>query len=202
VRRAVSVLGSKCLNPIPRLPDALKSMRRLDKGSEIAYSFPPPCWKSNPARYSPQRSTKSAQRLSNTIWTENAMAEHVNARDNQVDRRTMIVGPGMAFTGEIASCDRLIVEGSIDASLPKCQHVIIEETGLFNGHASTDNADVHGRFQGELVVRKRLLIRAGGHVSGNITYGEIEIESGGTISGTIEVVGAANPVSLPFPMSA
>src|SRR5438477_6514006 len=51
-------------------------------------------------------------------WTENAMAEHVNARDNQVDRRTMIVGPGMAFTGEIASCDRLIVEGSIDANYP------------------------------------------------------------------------------------
>ena len=112
-------------------------------------------------------------------WTENAMAEHVNARDNQVDRRTMIVGPGMAFTGEIASCDRLIVEGSIDASLPKCQHVIIEGTGLFNGHASTDNADVHGRFQGELVVRKRLLIRAGGHVSGNITYGEIESSRAG-----------------------
>src|SRR5437588_2709067 len=98
-------------------------------------------------------------------WTENAMAEHVNARDNQVDRRTMIVGPGMAFTGEITSCDRLIVEGSIDASLSKCQYVIIAETGLFNGHASTDNADVHGRFQGELVVGKRLLIRAGGHVS-------------------------------------
>src|SRR5213082_1938622 len=95
---------------------------------------------------------------------EGAMAQHVTARDNQVDRRTMIVGPGMAFTGEIASCDRLIVEGSIDASLPKCQHVIIAETGLFNRHASTDNADVHGRFQGELVVRRRLLIRAGGHV--------------------------------------
>src|SRR5438477_11570038 len=66
VRRAVSVLGSKCLNPIRRLPDVLKSMR-LDKGSEIAYSFPPPCWKSNPASYSAQLSTKSAQRLSNTI---------------------------------------------------------------------------------------------------------------------------------------
>ena len=203
MRRAVSVLGSKCLNPIRRLPDALKSIR-LDKDSEIAYSFPPPCWKSQPGKI---LSTALDEIGSKTLqhhrtWTENAMAEHVNARDNQVDRRTMIVGPGMAFTGEIASCDRLIVEGSIDASLPKCQHVIIAETGLFNGHASTDNADVHGRFQGELVVRKRLLIRAGGHVSGNITYGEIEIESGGTISGTIEVVGAANPVSLPFPMSA
>jgi hypothetical protein len=45
---------------------------------------------------------------------------------------------------------------------------------------------VRGRFRGELVVRKRLLIRAGGHVSGTITYGEVEIESGGKISGAIQ----------------
>jgi cytoskeletal protein CcmA (bactofilin family) len=133
------------------------------------------------------------------------MAEQVDGRkgrDNEVDRRTMIVGPGMAFAGEIGSCDRLIVEGSIDAALPKCQHVIIAETGIFEGHASTENADVHGRFEGELVVRKRLLIRAGGRVSGKIVYGEIEIESGGAISGTIEVAQAAKPISIPLPLSA
>src|SRR6266576_4530529 len=83
VRRAVSVLGSKCLNPIRRLPDALKSMR-LDKSSEIAYSLPPPCWKSNPARYSTtaldEIGSKTLQH--HITWTENAMAEHVNARDN------------------------------------------------------------------------------------------------------------------------
>ena len=130
------------------------------------------------------------------------MAEHVSARGNEVDRRTMIVGPGMSFSGEIASCDRLIIEGSITATVPKCQHVIIAETGVFSGHASTDNADVRGRFEGELVVRKRLLIRAGGHVSGNITYGEIEIESGGGISGTIERSEHSNPVSMVLPLSA
>jgi cytoskeletal protein CcmA (bactofilin family) len=114
----------------------------------------------------------------------------------------MIVGPGMSFKGEITSCDRLIVEGSITATLPKCQHVIIAETGVFSGHASTDNADVRGHFNGELVVRKRLLIRAGGQVSGNITYGEIEIESGGTISGTIDKTENSNPVSMRLPLSA
>jgi len=130
------------------------------------------------------------------------MAEHVSARGNEVDRRTMIVGPGMTFSGEIASCDRLIIEGSISATLPKCQHVIIAETGVFSGHASTDNADVRGRFDGELFVRKRLLIRGGGHVSGKITYGEIEIESGGGISGTIEKSEHSNPVSMVLPLSA
>jgi len=130
------------------------------------------------------------------------MAERATARGNEIDRRTMIVGPGMSFSGEIGSCDRLIVEGSITATLPKCQHVIIAETGVFSGHASTDNADVRGRFDGELVVRKRLLIRAGGHVSGNVTYGEVEIEAGGGISGTIEKSENSNPVSMVLPLSA
>ena len=31
------------------------------------------------------------------------MAEQVNAGHNEVDRRTMILGPEMAFTGEIGS---------------------------------------------------------------------------------------------------
>jgi cytoskeletal protein CcmA (bactofilin family) len=141
-------------------------------------------------------------RLSIRNLQEHTMAEQAIARGNEVDRRTMIVGPGMSFKGEITSCDRLIVEGSITATLPKCQHVIIAETGVFNGHASTDNADVRGRFDGELVVRKRLLIRAGAHVSGNITYGEIEIESGGGISGTIEKSESSKPVSMMLPLSA
>ena len=72
-------------------------------------------------------------------------------------------------------------------------------------HPNSDHplyADVHGRFEGELVVSKRLLIRAGGHVSGQITYGEIEIESGGAISGAIESAALTKQVSMPFPMSA
>src|SRR5207244_12176347 len=92
----------------------------------------------------------------------------------------------------VTSGERSIVEGTIEARLQKCQHVIIAETGVFNGHASTENADVRGHFEGELVVRKRLLIRAGGHVSGTITYGEIEIESGGKITGGIEEIVPGN----------
>jgi cytoskeletal protein CcmA (bactofilin family) len=105
--------------------------------------------------------------------------------DYQVDVRTLIVGSELSLSGEITSCSRLIVEGTVAAQLDKCQHVIIAETGIFKGDATTDNADVYGCFEGNLVVRKRLLIRATGRVSGSITYSEIEIECGGEISGTI-----------------
>jgi cytoskeletal protein CcmA (bactofilin family) len=121
--------------------------------------------------------------------------EPQHERNNEVDRRTLVIGQGIALSGEVASCDRLVVEGGIKAKLQNCQNVIISETGVFEGHASTENADVRGRFDGELSVRKRLMIRAGGHVSGAITYGELEIESGGKISGTIQEFAAADVVS-------
>jgi cytoskeletal protein CcmA (bactofilin family) len=121
----------------------------------------------------------------------------VGRSGSEIDRGTLLVGQGISFSGEVSSCDRLIVEGTIQAKLQKCQHIIIAETGIFNGEASTENADVRGRFEGELVVRKRLLIRAGGQVSGKISYREIEIEAGGKISGGIEELGAPD-LTLPL----
>ena len=107
----------------------------------------------------------------------------------QVDIRTMVVGSGTSFSGEITSCNRLIVEGTVEAKLDNCKDVLINEGGLFKGESATENADIHGAFEGDLVVRKRLLVRSTGRVSGMITYGEIEIERGGKISGIIQASG-------------
>src|SRR5207248_8713468 len=123
-------------------------------------------------------------------------------RGNEVDVRTMIVGPGTAFSGEITSCNRLIVQGTIDAKLDNCQHVVIDESGVFRGASSTDNVDVRGSFDGVLVVRKRLLIRATGRVSGTVTYAEIEIEPGGKITGTVNMYGESTVPVSPRPPAA
>jgi cytoskeletal protein CcmA (bactofilin family) len=113
--------------------------------------------------------------------------QSVGSRDDEVDARTLIVGREISFSGDVAACDQLVVEGTIEVNLKNCQNMIIAETGIFRGNGSTENADIRGRIEGDLVVYKRLLIRASGHVSGTITYGEIEIEAGGRISGTIQV---------------
>ena len=105
---------------------------------------------------------------------------------DEADLRTLIIGPGVSVSGEITSCNRLIVQGKIEAKLADCPNVIIKEGGVFKGESSTEEADVHGSFEGNLIVSKRLLIRATGRVSGTIAYGEIEIERGGKISGEIK----------------
>lgn len=111
------------------------------------------------------------------------------SRADQTERRTMVVGREISLSGDIRSCDRLLVEGTVEATLHGCREIDIAETGLFKGNASIEQAEVRGQFEGELVVSKRLLIRSTGHVSGTISYGEIEIERGGKVSGVIQEAG-------------
>ena len=111
---------------------------------------------------------------------------------NQIEARTLVVGAGMSVSGTITSCDRLVAEGTVDAKLDGCQQVVVADTGVFRGNVSTDHADVHGRFEGELVVKKHLLVRATGQVSGTVSFGEIEIERGGKIAGNVKPHDAAS----------
>ena len=110
-------------------------------------------------------------------------------RSREADSRKLIVGREITLSGEIKSCDQLVVEGSVEANLQNSREMDIAESGLFKGSASIEEAEVRGRFEGNLTVRKRLLIRATGRVSGTIRYGQIEIECGGQISGDIQAQG-------------
>jgi cytoskeletal protein CcmA (bactofilin family) len=102
------------------------------------------------------------------------------------EMRRLSVGREITLSGEINSCDKLFIEGSVEANLNNCRDVDIAESGLFKGSASIDEAEVRGRFEGNLTVRKRLLIKSTGRVSGTIRYGQIEIECGGQISGDVQ----------------
>ncbi len=105
-------------------------------------------------------------------------------RDAEI--RKLIVGREISLSGEITACDRLVVEGSVEANLANCRDIDIAESGLFKGSASIDDAEIRGRFEGTLNVRRRLLIRASGKVIGTVRYGQIEIECGGQISGDVQ----------------
>ncbi len=120
-------------------------------------------------------------------------------RRSEAGLRQLTVGREISLSGEIASCDTLIVEGSVEANLQNCRDVDIAETGLFKGSAEIDNADVRGTFEGNLIVRKRLLIRSGGVVSGTIRYGQIEIELGGQIAGDVQSTPSAGDVIAELP---
>lgn len=106
-------------------------------------------------------------------------------------RRVLTVGNDILLKGEIATCDRLVIEGAVDAKLNDVHTVEIAQTGSFKGSAEIEDAEISGLFEGDLTVRNRLIIYSTGKVRGKITYGEIEIERGGELTGEIKTVKSA-----------
>lgn len=113
----------------------------------------------------------------------------------------LIVGPQIKLSGaEITDCNTLVVEGRVEAAM-ESRVLQIAEVGEFVGKAGVDAAEIRGRFDGELTVRKQLVIRASGRVSGKIRYGKLSIEEGGELAGDIGAIGQAQPNSPAGPGS-
>lgn len=102
--------------------------------------------------------------------------------------KMLVVGREISLNGEIAACDRLVVEGQVEAALGECHNLEIAQGGLFKGSAEVEEAEISGRFDGNLTVSKRLRVRSSGHIKGKIKYGQIEIEAGGVITGDVRLI--------------
>lgn len=100
-------------------------------------------------------------------------------------RRKLTVGGDITLTGEIASCDHLVVEGTVEAELHGGRRLDISPTGLFRGTVEIQEMDIAGTFEGNLIVFGKLVVRGTGRVVGNIQYGELEVHCGGIMDGSI-----------------
>jgi len=100
----------------------------------------------------------------------------------------LIVGPDIKMKGvEVTDCDTLVVEGRIEATLDS-RVLQIAQNGIFCGTVAVDTAEIHGRLEGELTVRKQLIIHATGKVSGKIRYAKIKVEEGAELAGEISMM--------------
>jgi len=135
-----------------------------------------------------------------------AVAHHEPAKPGAKGEAKLIVGPDIKMKGvEITDCDTLAVEGRIEATLD-ARVLQISEQGTFSGTVAVDVAEIHGRLEGELTVRKQLLIHSTGKVSGKIRYAKIKVEEGAELSGEIAVLepqhGAAHHAAVKRPLGA
>lgn len=121
-------------------------------------------------------------------WSrERAPSATSSTSEAPTESKKLIVGREIVLSGQITSCDRLVVEGRVEASLTETRAIEIAETGHFKGSAEIESAEIAGRYEGTLTVRERLFIRSTGKVNGKVTYGQIEIEPGGEVAGEVHV---------------
>ena len=106
-----------------------------------------------------------------------------------VERR-LIVGRDISLAGEIKECDQLVVDGTIEATLHHGKRLDITPNGLFMGSANVEDADIAGRFEGDMNVT-RLRLRSTARLTGRVRFTTLDVEAGAQITGEFHYVAPA-----------
>lgn len=112
------------------------------------------------------------------------MSKSNNSGDQDERKGSIFIGEGVTVTGSFSIPGRAVVNGTLNGEL-SADELLVGEQGMLVGKITARNADIHGKTNDTLTVSNHLVIRASGRVNGKASYGELEIERGGLVSGTI-----------------
>ena len=104
------------------------------------------------------------------------------------ERRTLVVGRGISVQGTVQDAERLVVEGTVEASMIHATELAISPGGMFKGEVEVEDAEVAGTIDGTLTARGALIVRASGKVLGTARCRRLQVEDGGQITGRIEML--------------
>ena len=111
------------------------------------------------------------------------------------ERRTLVVGRGISVQGTIQDAERLVVEGTVEASSLAATELNIAQGGVLKGSVEVEDAEISGLMDGALTVRGSLIVRASGQITGEARCRRLQVEDGGQISGKFSMI--TEPVSAP-----
>lgn len=109
------------------------------------------------------------------------------------ERRTLVVGRGISVQGTVADAERLVVEGTVEASMIHATELSIAQGGVFKGEVEVEDAEIAGIIDGTLTARGNLFVRATGKVLGTARCRRLQVEDGGQITGRIEMLTDGTP---------
>jgi len=118
-----------------------------------------------------------------------AAAPSRTANRDPGERRTLVVGRGISVQGTVQDAERLVVEGTVEASMIHATELSIAPGGVFKGEVEVEDAEIAGTIDGTLTVRGSLIVRASGRVLGTARCRRLQVEDGGQITGRIEMLG-------------
>ena len=120
--------------------------------------------------------------------------ESKKTSENKVSERN-IVGKNTQITGEIISEGDFRIDGTLDGTIKTNGRVIIGESGFVKGKVECTNADVEGKFSGELIVSNTLTVKTSANINGDVVIGKLSVEPGASFNATCAMKGAVKELN-------
>jgi cytoskeletal protein CcmA (bactofilin family) len=113
------------------------------------------------------------------------------------ERRTLVVGRGISVQGVVQDAERLVVEGTVEATMIHATELAIAPGGMFKGEVEVEDAEIAGTIDGTLTARGSLIVRGSGKMLGTARCRRLQVEDGGQITGRIEMISDQPQSDLP-----
>ncbi len=111
------------------------------------------------------------------------------------NKGSIIIGEGVVVSGTFTVPGKAVINGSLEGELT-ADDLLVGAKGRLVGNVKVRKADVYGETHDTLLASEHLLIRSTGKVTGKASYGQIEIERGGLVQGSIVPEGQVAEVRM------
>ena len=94
---------------------------------------------------------------------------------NRIEKNTKI-------KGDITSEADFRIDGKLEGNVTTSGKVVIGKDGYINGKVECVNADIEGKFNGELAVKDLLSLKASAVIEGTVSVSKLAVEPGATFN--------------------
>ena len=100
-----------------------------------------------------------------------------------------VVGKNTSIIGDVKSEGDFRIDGTIEGTIKTAGRVVIGALGSVVGKIECENADIEGKFSGELLVNNLLTLKATAKISGDVVISKLLVEPGAEFNATCSMKG-------------
>lgn len=99
------------------------------------------------------------------------------------------INEGTNIKGDIHSKGFFRIDGTIEGNVSTPSKVVLGKSGFIKGTLLCENADIEGKFVGNLDVSGTLSLRSSAHIEGEVVIGKLSVEPGATFNASCTMKG-------------
>lgn len=100
------------------------------------------------------------------------------------------INEGTNIKGDIHSKGFFRIDGTIEGNVSTPSKVVLGKSGFIKGTLRCENADVEGKFVGNLDVSGTLSLKSSAYIEGEVVIGKLAVEPGATFNASCTMKGA------------
>ena len=104
------------------------------------------------------------------------------------------ISPGTKIKGNIEAKGGFRIDGCVEGTVKTPGKVVIGKDGCVNGELECENADIEGKFSGNLKIQGTLSLRSTAVIEGEAIVSKLAVEPGATFNATCTMRGGVKAI--------